>query len=79
MRDDAPAIEWRKIAGLRDIRTHEYFGVDIQIRWDAIENKLPDLQAAVTRLKANSSGSHRARMTGVLNNFQAVWMCRFQP
>jgi uncharacterized protein with HEPN domain len=29
IRDQYPAVEWRKIAGLRDIIAHHYFGVDL--------------------------------------------------
>ena len=36
LRDNHPTIEWRKIAGLRDIVIHEYFGIDTEILWDVV-------------------------------------------
>jgi uncharacterized protein with HEPN domain len=42
-RSNHPHIEWKKMAGTRDILIHNYFGVDYDIVWDIIENKLPDL------------------------------------
>lgn len=42
-----PGIEWRKIAGLRDVIAHEYFGIDNDILWDIIQNKVESLQQDV--------------------------------
>jgi len=50
VRERYPELEWRRIAGLRDIVVHEYFGIDVDIVWDVIENQVPELLEQVRRI-----------------------------
>ena len=45
-----PYVEWRKISGLRDIVVHEYFGIDEEILWDIVQNKIPELYQYVGKI-----------------------------
>ena len=53
VRAQYPSVEWKKIAGLRDILIHEYFGIDTEIIWDVVKNKLPDLASQVKKILAS--------------------------
>jgi uncharacterized protein with HEPN domain len=54
IRDRYPQVEWRKIAGLRDIVAHAYFTIDDQIVWDIIQNKLLDLHNNIEQIILDS-------------------------
>lgn len=53
MRDRYPQIEWRKVAGLRDILAHTYFAVDDEIIWDIVQTKLSELRDCIAIMKAD--------------------------
>lgn len=52
LRARTPEIEWRKIAGLRDLIAHAYFEVDPEIIWDVVATKLGPLADAVCRIRS---------------------------
>ena len=50
IREKYPKIPWRKMAGLRDILVHEYFGVDQTIVWEIVKNNLPKVKPDLIRV-----------------------------
>ena len=41
IRAQIPGIDWRGIAGLRDVLSHAYFAIDDSTLWDIIKNRVP--------------------------------------
>lgn len=54
IRQQYPETEWKKIAGLSDILIHRYFGVDLKIIWDIVQNKLPPLAVQIQKILADN-------------------------
>ncbi len=47
IREKYSSIEWRKIAGLRDVIAHSYFTINPKIVWDIITTKIEPLYKTV--------------------------------
>ncbi len=49
-RERRPDVEWQDIKDFRNLLSHEYFGVDLEIVWKIIEDDLPALMDAVREI-----------------------------
>lgn len=49
-----PHVEWRKITNTRHRLIHDYFGVDYEIVWNIIVEKLPELKVDIQQLMNGS-------------------------
>ncbi len=50
LKQNYPNIEWKAVAGMRDKLIHDYFGIDYDIVWDVVINKIPQLHKVIQQI-----------------------------
>ncbi len=52
LRDQLPLISWQKIAGLRDVIAHYYFGIIPKRLWNIVKNDIPSFKIQINEVKS---------------------------
>ena len=50
LKENNPIINWNKIYGLRNILAHHYFGINVDLIWQIIQNDIPLLKQNLSKL-----------------------------
>ena len=64
VRDRAPQIPWRSMAGIRDKLIHDYVNVNVEVVWKTVTEDLPSLlpmiQGILDQMSEGDAGSSHA-------------------
>jgi uncharacterized protein with HEPN domain len=50
VRETHPLMPWKEMAGMRDRLIHAYFGIDYQLVWLTLKNRLPEVKMEMQKI-----------------------------
>ena len=53
LKDAHPEIDWKRIAGFRNILVHDYLGINLVRVWEIVERYLPKLKEKIDEIVAS--------------------------
>lgn len=51
LKEKFPNIPWKRIAGMRDILIHEYWGIDLNLTWEVATEEIMELKTEMLKIK----------------------------
>jgi len=50
IRQNYTQVPWKEMAGMRDKLIHFYFGIDYNLVWQAVKNRLPQIKPVIRQI-----------------------------
>lgn len=50
-KDKVPEVPWSEVVAMRNVLVHEYFRVDAEVLWQTVRADIPQLAAAVMKMR----------------------------
>ncbi len=56
LKEEHPEIPWKDVAGMRNKLIHQYFGVKMELVWETVRSKLPELERQIVKMLKGIQG-----------------------
>ena len=50
IREQYPEVPWSAVAKMRDKLAHQYFGINVKVVWDTVQNDLAELKPLIEKI-----------------------------